>query len=118
METFGQCAGFRVALPIGKFGVQDARGAGTQKHADALAAITLSCNCNCFGKIALFQTQLREAIVAAIVSGKVGAHRQILQTTDAPDISVQIDIEKITTLQPRASFKQGVKRRRNSRSQR
>jgi hypothetical protein len=81
-----------------------------QKHADALAPVTLPCNRNRFGEIVLFQTELREAIVAAIVSGKVGAHRPILQTADAPDISIQIDIQEITVSQPGLSGTQGVER--------
>ena len=118
IETFRQGTGFRIALPIGKFGVQNARGAGAEKHTNALAAVTLSCSADCFNKIILFQTELRETIIAAIVSGEVGAHRHIFQTIDAPDIGVQIDIQKITMPQPGAARTQRVQRRSNARSQR
>lgn len=109
IEICGKRTGFRVAVPVSQLGFKDARSAGAQKKADTFCAVAFACGFYRCYEIVLLKAKLRQSIVAAIISRKVGAHRAVFETIDSSDISIQIDIEEIARDQPGLSGVQSVK---------
>ena len=56
----------RVALAVGELGLEDPRGAGAEKHPDALTPVALSGALHRLGKTVLGEAEVGQAIVAAL----------------------------------------------------
>ena len=65
-----QRAGDGVAVAVGDLGLQDARGAGAQEHADPGRAVARGGAAHAVGKTVGAQAELGQAVVAAVVGGR------------------------------------------------
>lgn len=66
-----QCARYRVAPPVGQFGLQNARSTGADEHPHALRTVFCAGRAHRLGKAILQQAQQREPVVATIKFGQM-----------------------------------------------
>jgi hypothetical protein len=69
-----QLAGNWIAPPVREFGLENTRGTGTQKHADAARPIALARFGYGLDKTVLFQGELGETVVATVKPAEVRSH--------------------------------------------
>ena len=67
MKISGQQTSLRIPAPVSQFRLQNTRGAGAQKHADACSAVFAFRNRYRLRKTVLLQTKLRQTVVAAVI---------------------------------------------------
>ena len=100
-------------MTIGQFGLQYPGSAGSHEHANARGAVFISDGFDRFAESFLLQTQLGQAIVAAIVCGQIGAYAIAIQLFDLGNVGFQIDILERAgnqSLTPRAQGIHGCRR--------
>ena len=117
MKIGRQGTGLRIPAAIRQFGLQYSGSAGPEKYADAPGTIFILGGGDSTGEPVLFQAQLGETVVAAIIGGQIGAHAAVIQRPDLGDIGFQIRIFKCAGNQTRATGAQRLQCRRQSKSQ-
>ena len=90
VEVVGQGAGCRVAAAIGLFGLQDAGGAGAEQNADPPPAVAGGSRADGGIEAILAQAQQGEAVVAALVLGKTGRQRRLVDAGHFTDMGRQV----------------------------
>ena len=94
----------QVSAAIGQLCFEYAARARTQDYADARGAVALAGLRGGPGKAIELDSELRQPVVAAVESAKVGPDPDVVQLTHPSDIGIELDSLEVATRQARASF--------------
>ncbi len=76
---------------VGELGLEDARGAGAEKHPDALAPVARGSALHGLGKAVLAEAEQRQAIVAALELAQRRRERRVIDARNLAHAGVQGD---------------------------
>lgn len=87
----GEGAAHGIAPTVSQFGLQDAGGAGADKHAHALSAVFVGGGCYGIGEAILHQSEQREPVVSAVKVGQVRGQLHGIDSRDFAHKSCQVN---------------------------
>ena len=87
----GQCAGCGVAPAVCKFGLQNARGAGTDENTHAMRGVFFDGVAHGIGELILLQSEKREPVVAAVKVRQMRGQLHVIHARDLAGVRGEID---------------------------